>query len=161
MLVLEGGADLVEHGLLEAVFELETELLLVFVGCVERVEVVEAVTVLETRAVPVPQAEEDAVLETVVLRVVVCVAVTVFVEVVLSVPGSVGLVDFVAAVVRVDVLEGLELRDGNALSPMRCLRFTVIFRGSGGVVAIPPISQNKMNHFIFLPGYRMFSLCGV
>jgi len=161
VLVLEGGADLVEHGLLEAVFELETELLLVFVGCVERVEVVEAVTVLETRAVPVPQAEEDAVLETVVLRVVVCVAVTVFVEVVLSVPGSVGLVDFVAAVVRVDVLEGLELRDGNALSPMRCLRFTVIFRGSGGVVAIPPISQNKMNHFIFLPGYRMFSLCGV
>jgi hypothetical protein len=32
VLVLEGGADLVEHGLLEAVFELETELLLVFVG---------------------------------------------------------------------------------------------------------------------------------
>jgi hypothetical protein len=32
VLVLEGCADLVEDGLLEAVFELETEPLLVFVG---------------------------------------------------------------------------------------------------------------------------------
>jgi hypothetical protein len=110
---------------------------------------------------PVPRAEEDAVLETVVLRVVVCVAVTVFVEVALKVPGSVGLVVFVAAVVRVDVLEGEELRDGSALSPMRCLRFTVRFRGSGGFVAIPPSNENKMSHFIFLPGNRMFSLYGI
>ena len=63
MLVLEGGADLVEQGLLEAVFEFETELLLVFVGCVERVDVVESVVVLDTIADSVPQGEEDAVSE--------------------------------------------------------------------------------------------------
>lgn len=53
VLVLEGCADLVEHGLLEAVFELETELLLVFVGWVERVEVVEPVVVLVKTGDPV------------------------------------------------------------------------------------------------------------
>ena len=111
---------------------------------------------------PVPRAEEDAVLETVVLRVVVCVAVTVFVEVALKVPGSVGLVVFVAVVVRVDVLDCVELPEGSALSRSRCLafRFTCMSpdRFVGGVVAIPPSNENKMSHFIFLPGHRMFSL---
>ena len=53
VLVLEGCADLVEDELLEAVFELETELLLVFVGCVERVDVVEPVVVLVETGDPV------------------------------------------------------------------------------------------------------------
>ena len=91
-------------------------------------------------------------------------AVTVFVEVALKVPGSVGLVVFVAVVVRVDVLDCVGLREGSALSRSRCLafRFTCMFpdrfSGAGGVVAIPPSNENKMNHFIFLHGRRMFSL---
>lgn len=99
------------------------------------------------------------------LRVVVCVAVTVFVEVALKLPGSVGRVVLVAVVVLVDVLDCVELPEGSAFSTSRCLAFRLncmspdIF--TGGVVAIPPSNENKMSHFIFLPGYRMFSLYGI
>ena len=99
------------------------------------------------------------------LRVVVCVAVTVFVEVALKLPGSVGRVVLVAVVVLVDVLDWVGVGDGRAFSTSRCLAFRLNcmspVRFVGGVVAIPPSNENKMSHFIFLSGYRMFSLCGI
>ena len=121
MLVLEACAVLVGHGLLEAVFELETEPVPVFVATTERVEVVDPVAVLDAVTDSVPCDVEEAVLETAVLRVVVCVDVTVFVEVVLIVPGSVGLVDLVPVVVRVEVLDCVGVCDGNTFSRTRCL----------------------------------------
>ena len=87
MLVREACAVLVGQGLAEAVFELETELVPVFVAATERVEVVDPVVVLDAGGDSVPPEEEDAVRETVLLRVVVCVDETVFVEVLLTVPG--------------------------------------------------------------------------
>jgi len=103
--VFDDCADLVVQGLVDAVFELDTELVPVFVGAVERVDVVDPVAVLEDVSESVPGDVELAVLETVVLRVVVWVDVTVFVDVVLSVPGSVGRVLLVPVVVRVDVFD--------------------------------------------------------
>lgn len=98
------------------------------------------------------------------LRVVVCVAVTVFVEVALKLPGFVGRVVLVAVVVLVDVLDCVGLREDSTLSLSRCLIFRlnwsplVRLEQAGGVVAIPPSNENKMSHFIFLPGYGMFTL---
>ena len=125
MLVLEACAVLVVHGLLEAVFELETVLVVVFVGATERVEVVDPVVVLDAAADSVPRDVDEVVFETVLLRVVVCVDVTVFVEVLLIVLGSVGLVDFVPVVVRVDVLDCVGDCDGNTLFITRCLTSTL------------------------------------
>ena len=116
VLVLEGCVDLVEQELAEAVFELDTEPVPVFVGAVERVEVVDPVVVLEDVRDSVPRDVALAVRETVVLRVVVWVDVTVFVEVLLRVPGSVGRVDFVAVVVRVDVFDMVGDRVGRTMS---------------------------------------------
>ena len=116
MLVLEDPVDLVVQGLADAVFELDTEHVPVFVGAVERVEVVDPVAVLEDVSDSVPCDVELAVRETVVLRVVVCVDVTVFVEVLLPVPGSVGHVDFVPVVVRVEVFDIVGDRDGRTRS---------------------------------------------
>lgn len=126
MLVLEACAVLVVHGLLEAVFELETVLVVVFVGATERVEVVDPVVVLDAAADSVPRDVDEVVFETVLLRVVVCVDVTVFVEVLLIVLGSVGLVDLVPVVVRVDVLDCVGDCDGNTLFITRCLTSTLI-----------------------------------
>ncbi len=126
MLVLEACAVLVVHGLLEAVFELETVLVVVFVGATERVEVVDPVVVLDAAADSVPRDVDEVVFETVLLRVVVCVEVTVFVEVLLIVLGFVGLVDLVPVVVRVDVLDCVGDCDGNTLFITRCLTSTLI-----------------------------------
>lgn len=125
MLVLEACAVLVGHGLLEAVFELETVLVPVFVGATERVEVVDPVVVLVAAADSVPRDVDEVVFETVLLRVVVCVDVTVFVEVLLIVLGSVGLVDLVPVVVRVDVLDCVGDFDGNTLFITRYLTSTL------------------------------------
>ena len=125
MLVLEACAVLVGHGLLEAVFELETEPVPVFVEATERVDVVDPVAVLDVAADSVPRDVDEVVFETVLLRVVVCVDVTVFVEVVLIVPRSVGLVDLVPVVVRVDVLDCVGDCDGNTLFITRCLTSTL------------------------------------
>ena len=125
MLVLEACAVLVVHGLLEAVFELETVLVVVFVGATERVEVVDPVVVLDAAADSVPRDVDEVVFETVLLRVVVCVDVTVLVEVLLIVLGSVGLVDLVPVVVRVDVLDCVGDFDGNTLFITRCLISTL------------------------------------
>jgi len=103
--VLDDCADLVVQGLVDDVFELDTEPVPVFVGAVERVDVVDPVAVLEDVSESVPRDVELAVLETVVLRVVVWVDVTVFVDVLLRVPGSVGRVLLVPVVVRVDVFD--------------------------------------------------------
>ena len=154
MLVFEACAVLVGHGLLEAVFELEAELVPVFVGATERVEVVDPLVVLDAAADSVPRDVDEVVFETVLLRVVVCVEVTVFVEVLLIVPGSVGLVDLVPVVVRVDVLDCVGVGEGNTLFTTRCLtsavscKFPVKFDRGGGVVAILPKNVRSRSHLI-------------
>jgi hypothetical protein len=126
----------------------------VFVATTERVEVVDPLAVLDALTDSVPREEEDAVLDTVVLRVVVCVAVTVFVEVLLRVPGSVGLVDLVPAVVRVDVFDCVGVGEGNTLFSTRCLASTLSCRspvklgGGGGVEAILPKNVRSRSHLI-------------
>ena len=163
MLVLEACAVLVGHGLELDVFEFETELVPVFVGAIERVDVVEPVDVLEAAADSVPRDVDEAVFEILLLRVVVCVDVTVFVEVLLVVPGSVGRVDLVPVVVRVDVLDWVGVRDGNTLSTTRCLTSTLScrpllrFSGGGDVVATPPMNARSRSHLI-LQIHMTFSL---
>lgn len=149
VLVLEGCVDLVEQELAEAVFELETEPVPVFVGAVERVDVVDSVVVLEDVRDSVPRDVELAVRETVVLRVVVWVDVTVFVEVLLRVPGSVGRVDFVAVVVRVDVFDVVVERVGiTRLTESSRSRTPVVF--AQGLAAMAPRVNKRNDHLILL-----------
>ena len=149
MLVLEGCVDLVVQGLADAVFELDTEPVPVFVGAVERVEVVDPVVVFEDVRDSVPRDVELAVRETVVLRVVVCVDVTVFVEVLLLVPGSVGRVDFVAVVVRVDVFDMVGERVGITRFTESCLS-TKPVEFVQGLAAMVPKVNNINDHLILL-----------
>lgn len=149
MLVLEGCVDLVVQGVVDAVFELDTEPVPVLVGAVERVEVVDPVLVLEDVRDSVPRDVALAVRETVVLRVVVCVDVTVFVEVLLPVPGSVGRVDFVAVVVRVDVFDMVEERDGITRFTESC-RSTKPVEFVQGLAAMVPRANNSNDHLILL-----------
>ncbi len=149
VLVLEGCVDLVEQELAEAVFELETEPVPVFVGAVERVEVVDPVVVLEEVRDSVPRDVELAVRETVVLRVVVCVDVTVFVEVLLPVPGSVGRVDFVAVVVRVDVFDIVGDRDGRTRFTESCRSRTPVEFAQGLAAMVPKVNKSN-DHLILL-----------
>ena len=149
MLVLEDPVDLVVQGLADAVFELDTEPVPVFVGAVERVEVVDPVVVLEDVRDSVPRDVALAVRETVVLRVVVCVDVTVFVEVLLPVPGSVGRVDFVAVVVRVDVFDMVGERVGITRFTESC-RSTKPLEFVQGLAAMVPRANNSNDHLILL-----------
>jgi hypothetical protein len=121
----------------------------VFVGAVERVEVVDPVVVLEDVRDSVPCDVELAVREIVVLRVVVCVDVTVFVEVLLPVPGSVGSVDFVAVVVRVEVFDVVGERDGITRFTESCLS-TKPVEFVQGLAAMVPRANNSNDHFILL-----------
>jgi hypothetical protein len=149
VLVLEDPVDLVVQGLADAVFELDTEPVPVFVGAVERVEVVDPVVVLEDVRDSVTRDVELAVRETVVLRVVVWVDVTVFVEVLLPVPGSVGRVDFVAVVVRVDVFDMVGERVGITRFTESCLS-TKPVEFVQGLAAMVTKVNNSNDHLILL-----------
>lgn len=150
MLVLEGCVDLVVQGLADAVFELDTEPVPVFVGTVERVEVVDPVVVLEDVRDSVPCDVELAVRETVVLRVVVCVDVTVFVEVLLPVPGSVGRVDFVAVVLRVDVFDMVGDRDGRTRFTESCLSTKPVEFVQGLATMVPKVNRSNGKRIVHL-----------
>ena len=150
MLVLEDPVDLVVQGLADAVLELDTEPVPVFVGTVERVEVVDPVVVLEDVRDSVPRDVALAVRETVVLRVVVCVDVTVFVEVLLPVPGSVGRVDFVAVVVRVDVFDVVGERDGITRFTESCRSTKPLEFVQGLATMDPKVNRSNGNRIVHL-----------
>ena len=108
VVVLDGGADLVPHGLLVDVLEFVIELDAVFVAAVVLVEVVEPVVVLEDVRDSVRAEVEEDVLDTEPVRVEVMDAVVVFVLVEEGVFGNVGRDDFDAVVVFVDVFDTVE-----------------------------------------------------
>ena len=108
VVVLEGCAVLLEHGLELDVFELVIELLAVFVSAVERVDVVELVIVLDDVTEFVFRDVEEEDFDIVPERVEVIDAVTVLVLVVEIVLGKVGKEDREEVVVFVDVLDCVE-----------------------------------------------------
>lgn len=105
VVVFDGAADLVLHGLLDDVLELVIELDAVFVRAVVLVDVVEPVVVLEDVRDAVPTEVEEEVLDTEPVRVEVMDAVVVFVLVEEGVFGNVGSDDLDAVVVFVDVFD--------------------------------------------------------
>jgi hypothetical protein len=105
VVVFDGAADLVLHGLLDDVLELVIELDAVFVTPVVLVEVVEPVVVLEDGRDFVLRGLEEEVLDTEPVRVEVMDAVVVFVLVEEGVLGNVGRDDLDAVVVFVAVLD--------------------------------------------------------
>jgi len=108
VVVLDGAADLVPHGLLVDVLEFVIELEAVFVAAVVLVEVVEPVVVLEDVRDAVPTEVEEDVLDTEPVRVEVMDAVVVFVLVEEDVSFHVGSEDLEAVVVFVDVFDTVE-----------------------------------------------------
>lgn len=105
LVVFDGGALLVEHGLALDVLEFVLELVVVrvFTGLTDRCD--DALVVLLEAMDLVCSVVDEAVLETVIVLVDVIDAVVVFVEVVLRVSCHVGLVDLVDVVVLVDVFD--------------------------------------------------------
>jgi hypothetical protein len=105
VLVFDGGALLVEHGLVLDVLEvvLEPVVVRVFTGLTDRCD--DALEVLLEAIDLVSFALAEAVLETDIVLLDVIDAVVVFVEVVLRVSRHVDLVDLVDVVVLVDVLD--------------------------------------------------------
>ena len=105
LVVFDGGALLVEHGLVLDVLEVVLELVVVrvFTGVIDRWG--DCVEVLLEAIDLVRSVVDDAVLETVIVLVDDIEAVVVFVEVVLSVSCPVGIVDLVIVVVFVDVFD--------------------------------------------------------
>ena len=105
LVVFDGGALLVEHGLVLDVLEVVLELVVVrvFTGVIDRWG--DCVEVLLEAMDLVRSVVDDAVLETVIVLVDDIEAVVVFVEVVLSVSCPVGIVDLVIVVVFVDVFD--------------------------------------------------------
>ena len=101
----DGGALLVEHGLVLDVLEVVLELVVVrvFTGLTDGRD--DALVVLLEAMDLVCSVVDDAVLETVIVLVDDIEAVVVFVEVVLRVSCHVGLVDLVDVVVLVDVFD--------------------------------------------------------
>jgi len=106
--VLDGGADLVPHGLLVDVLELVVVPLVVFVSAVVLVEVVEPVVVLEDVRDSVRADVEEDVLDIETVRVEVMDAVVVFVLVEEGVFFHVGSEDLDAVVVFVDVFDSVD-----------------------------------------------------
>jgi hypothetical protein len=102
---LDGCDDLLGHALAEEVFELETVLVVVLLGAVDRVEVVEAVIVFVGKALAVCNGLDVEVFDTLTVFVDVIEAVVVFVEVVECVFIFVGKDERVSVVVFVDVLD--------------------------------------------------------
>ena len=107
VVVFDGAADLVVHGLDDDVLELVVVSLVVFVWAVVLVEVVEPVVVFEDVRDSVRTEVEEDVLDTEPVRVEVMEAVVVFVLVEEGVLGNVGSDDLDAVVVFVDVLDGV------------------------------------------------------
>jgi|LauGreDrversion4_2_1035121.scaffolds.fasta_scaffold709069_1 hypothetical protein len=105
LVVFDGGALLVEHGLVLDVLEVVLELVVVrvFTGLTDGRD--DALVVLLEAMDLVCSVVDDAVLETVIVLVDDIEAVVVFVEVVLRVSCHVGLVDLVDVVVLVDVFD--------------------------------------------------------
>lgn len=105
VLVFDGGALLVEHGLVLDVLEVVLELVVVrvFTGLTDRCD--DALEVLLEAIDLVTSVLAEAVLETEIVLVDVIDAVVVFVEVVLRVSCHVCLVDLVDVVVLVDVFD--------------------------------------------------------
>ena len=103
--VLDGCDDLVEHTVAEEVFELVEVVDIVFVGAVDRVEVLEAVIVFVGKALAVCNGLDVEVFDTLTVFVDVIEAVVVFVEVVECVFMFVGKDERVSVVVFVDVLD--------------------------------------------------------
>jgi hypothetical protein len=103
--VLDSCDDFVEHAVLEEVFELDDVVDVVFVGAVDRVEVVEAVIVFVGKALAVCNGLDVEVFDTLTVFVDVIEAVVVFVEVVECVFMFVGKDERVSVVVLVDVLD--------------------------------------------------------
>ena len=156
MAVLDGCDDFVEHGLLEEVFELVDVLDVVFVGAVDRVEVVEAVIVFVGKALVVCIGLDVEVLDILTVFVDVIEAVVVFVEVDEGVCIFVGNDERVNVVVFVDVLDCVDERESiipaadRALWPV-CILNSVRGRdifGTGGVEAMRPIVVNRRSQRI-------------
>ena len=153
---MDGCDDLLGHALAEEVFELETVLVVVLLGAVDRVEVVEAVIVFVGKALAVCKVLDVDVFDVLIVFVDVIEAVVVFVEVVECVSMFVGKDERVSLVVFVDVLDWVDERDSiipatdKALWPV-CILNSVRGRdifGTGGVEAMRPIVVNRRSHCI-------------
>jgi len=116
LVVFDGGALLVEHGLALELLEVVLELVVVrvFTGVTDRWG--DSVEVLLEAIDLVTSVLAEAVLETDVVLLDVIDAVVVFVEVVLSVSCHVGLVDLVDVVVFVEVFDCVAELEGNTKS---------------------------------------------
>ena len=154
--VLDGCDDFVEHGLAEEVFELVEVVDIVFVGAVDRVEVVEAVIVFVGKALAVCKVLDVEVFDVLTVFVDVIEAVVVFVDVDEGVFMFVGKDERVSVVVFVDVLDCVDERESiipgidKALWPV-CILNSVRGRdifGTGGVEAMRPIVVNRRSHCI-------------
>ena len=154
--VLDGCDDLVEHAVLEEVFELVEVVDIVFVAAVDRVEVVEAVIVFVGKALAVCNGLDVEVFDVLTVFVDVIEAVVVFVEVVECVFMFVGKDERVSVVVFVDVLDCVDERESiipgidKALWPVsidNSVRGEEIL-GAGGVEAMRPIVVNRRSHCI-------------
>lgn len=116
LVVFDGGALLVEHGLALELLEVVLELVVVrvFTGVTDRWG--DCVEVLLEAIDLVTSVLAEAVLETDVVLLDVIDAVVVFVEVVLSVSCHVGIVDLVDVVVFVEVFDCVAELEGNTKS---------------------------------------------
>ena len=153
---MDGCDDLLGHALAEEVFELETVLVVVLLGAVDRVEVVEAVIVFVGKALAVCKVLDVDVFDVLIVFVDVIEAVVVFVEVEEGVFMFVGKDERVSVVVFVDVLDWVDERDSiipatdKALCPVsidNSVREEDRF-GTGGVEAMRPIVVNRRSHCI-------------
>jgi hypothetical protein len=107
--VFELGADLLEHGLLEEVLELDMLPVVVLVGTVDRVIVVDPVIVFVCNVETVNKGEDDAVFDVNADLVSTILRTGVNVPIALFVISSDGLVVRVLVVVFVEVLDCIEL----------------------------------------------------
>ena len=131
VVVFDGAADLVLHGLLDDVLELVIELDAVFVAPVVLVEVVEQVVVLEDVMDSVRSGLEEEVLDTELVRVEVMDAVVVFVLVVEGVFGNVSSDDLDAVVVFVAVLDCVDDCVGTTPRFLLCVVAANPYLGTG------------------------------
>ena len=131
VVVFDGAADLVVHGLLDDVLELVIELDAVFVCAVVLVEVVEPVVVLEDVMDSVRSGLEEEVLDTEPVRVEVMDAVVVFVLVEEGVLGNVGRDDLDAVVVFVDVFDCVDDCVGTTPRFLLCVVAANPYSGTG------------------------------
>ena len=153
---MDGCDDLLGHALAEEVFELETVLVVVLLGAVDRVEVVEAVIVFVGKALAVCKVLDVDVFDVLIVFVDVIEAVVVFVDVDEGVCMFVGNDERVSVVVFVDVLDWVDERESIIPATDRALWPVSIDSsdrdddrfGTGGVEAMRPIVVNRRSHRI-------------